>query len=92
MATPAARPSIPNNSFAISRSGERNAVLAALANDSAKPEGSDQSQIEAAKEFISVRIVALPPEFNGCHVIATGEQGIGRDVVSIQVFGTKLDL
>jgi hypothetical protein len=81
-----------NSSFQISRSGARAAVLKAIAADRAKPDGTDQAQIESAKALIAAEIGRLPKEFNGVQVIAGGDTQDGRSTTQLQVFGTKLDL
>jgi len=54
-----------------------------------KDEGVDQGQIEAAKALILARIDALPKQFTGCTVRATGHPGAAGENLQIIVTGTN---
>lgn len=85
-------PFVMNSSFSISRNGARKAVLKALKEDTAKPPGCDQQQIEAAKALVTSQVEALAAEFNGVQVLANGEWSAANSSITVQVSGLKLDL
>jgi hypothetical protein len=87
------KPQLMNSSFSFSRRGTREKVKANLAKELAKPDKADQTQINAAKLYVSTMIDALPKDFNACEVAANGEVCDGRFILqSVVVNGLKLDL
>lgn len=78
--------------FQISAHGSRAGVLKHVALARHDPEGSDQTQIEAVKVLIASEVGALPTEFNGVRVEASGNAAPGSRTLSVQVVGMKLHL
>lgn len=78
--------------FQISAHGSREGVLKHISEAKAKPEGSDQRQIDAVKALLISEINALPPEINGVRVEASGQSDASIRTASFQVFPLKLHL
>lgn len=78
--------------FQISRVGTREGVIDDVLAARAMPEGSDQAQIEAVKPLIISEIEALPAEFNGCRVDASGEANKGGRTFQLSILPMKFSV
>lgn len=78
--------------FQISAQGSRKGVIAHIQAAKATPENSDQSQIEAVKALLEAEINALPAEFNGVQVSASGDAHKGGRSLQVTVIPQKIHL
>lgn len=82
-----------NSSFTINLRGERNQLIADLANLTATPPNAPQDQINDVKAMLQKRVAALPAKFNGAMISAHGSvTGDEVDQSNYSVIGQNFSL
>jgi len=76
--------------FTIAISGTRTGVIKAVKAAKDESTDGDPKQLESAKDFIIAEIQALPPEFNGVTLNATGNATASGRSLAVSVSPQKV--
>jgi hypothetical protein len=76
--------------FSITATGTREGVIKQVKASKPNEPAKEDAQLELVKGFIEAEVNALPTEFNGCRVDASGDSSARSRTVQVSIVPLKL--